>query len=232
MSTKHKHKRNPDDESVDDIPNKITGMLSKWHHAEVKSLAEDYIKRIKAKEFDDADELMEDLDQTIDGHQHVIYTYLAKLTCLASDNEGAYEDATGEEHGTPEQIAYFALKQDVLEEMERQGVDPNDSDDWFEDEEEERENPGFMQPVIEKGDAYVVETSHGTEIVPADLVGGSPTLKSFKDYCEGKPRSFEKKSGYLARMSAPGYLDVTAWSLHETAKEAKEHLEEMYGEEE
>ena len=36
-------------------------------------------------------------------------------------------------------------------------------------------------------------------------------------------------SGYLARLSAPGYLDCTEWTAHETKQQAIEHLNEMYG---
>ena len=50
---------------------------------------------------------------------------------------------------------------------------------------------------------------------------------------EGKPynpdETLERKTGWLARMSAPGYMDCTNWTVHDSEEAAKEYLEEMYG---
>ena len=74
----------------------------------------------------------------------------------------------------------------------------------------------FMEPEYEHATHhnpwYSVETTHGTELVPGDLVGYRPTLADLAEYTEGEPRSFEPVTGYFARLSAPGYLDTTDWS--------------------
>lgn len=99
----------------------------------------------------------------------------------------------------------------------------------------------FMQPVIEHGEYFEIETTCGTEIVPADValpfirpVNMQTTL--LLPYLEGTPNDpdeiLEPKTGWLARMSAPGYLDCTSWTAHETELEAEEYLEEMYGDDE
>lgn len=88
----------------------------------------------------------------------------------------------------------------------------------------------FMQPEIYKDRAYIVETTYGTEVVPHDLVGDGYT--PLTDFLEGTPyedQIFVIKEGYLARLSAPGYMDCTEWSIHDTAEEAMTYLEEMYG---
>ncbi len=90
----------------------------------------------------------------------------------------------------------------------------------------------FMQPQIYKGQAWVCETSHGTEVVPADLVSADPSREELAQFCEGTVESSEKKSGYLARMSAAGYMDCTHWEIHDTVKEARASLEESYGDDE
>ena len=57
-------------------------------------------------------------------------------------------------------------------------------------------------------------------------------LESVGQYCEGGAagiESIEIVSGWGARLSAPGYLDCTEWSVYETEEEARADLAEMYG---
>jgi hypothetical protein len=99
---------------------------------------------------------------------------------------------------------------------------------------------GFMKPVIEYAEYWEVETSVGTEIVPSDVVDvtnvgvlhdeGS-VLARVAPYVEGTPRTVIGHHGWIARMSAPGYMDCTEWSCHTSYEAAAEYLEEMYGEE-
>jgi len=92
----------------------------------------------------------------------------------------------------------------------------------------------FMEKQItRKCQWYRVETSAGTEFVDADAVGKQEVADSdgLKDYCEGRPISWELIEGYGARLSAPGYLDCTEWAVFDTSEEAEEYLEENYPEE-
>lgn len=93
-----------------------------------------------------------------------------------------------------------------------------------------------MQPQVEYAEYFEVETSVGTEIVPADVVNRTTETVSVElllDYLEGKPNDpeaeCERKMGWLARLSAPGYLDCTDWSAHATEQEANDYLVEQYG---
>lgn len=94
---------------------------------------------------------------------------------------------------------------------------------------------GFMTPDIYFGGFFLVETSAGTECIPADVIGRtcSTAAESFADYCEGSiddPDALvEYREGWLARLSAPGYMDCTDWSHHETEADAVEYLVETYG---
>lgn len=96
----------------------------------------------------------------------------------------------------------------------------------------------FMQPDIQQGSYFSVETTHGTEIVPADLIHNRSEVYAHEliTYLEGEPRdpdeTLHAEEGWLARLSAPGYLDCTEWSAHKTEQEAKDYLEEMYGDDE
>ena len=93
----------------------------------------------------------------------------------------------------------------------------------------------FMQrQITKKMRWFQVETSQGTEWIPEDVIKPSAdvTIADLVDYCEGIPVSFEVIRGYGARLSAPGYLDCTEWTVFPTAEKAEEYLEEMYPDEE
>ena len=97
----------------------------------------------------------------------------------------------------------------------------------------------FLRPVIEHGEYFEVETSIGTEIVPADAVSRlteTVFVGFLLNYLEGQPlddcAELERKTGWLARMSAPGYMDATPWSAFESEQEAWDYLTEYYGDDE
>lgn len=92
-----------------------------------------------------------------------------------------------------------------------------------------------MQPDISQGDYFEVETTNGTEIVPGDVIGRfcGTAAEAFANYVEGKiadpEECIECKNGWLARMSAPGYMDCTDWTAHESEQAAQEYLRDTYG---
>lgn len=92
-----------------------------------------------------------------------------------------------------------------------------------------------MQPQVYKGEYFKVDTSEGTEIVPVDVVGRTMNahVDALLNYLEGRPTDPEEvcevHSGWLARMSAPGYMDCTAWTAHASESEATKYLTDMYG---
>lgn len=89
----------------------------------------------------------------------------------------------------------------------------------------------FMQPQVMKGEFYEVDTNSGTCIIPADVVGKDPTADMFDPYiADGVALAFEKKIGFGARTSAPGFMDCTDWCLFNTEKEAWSYLIEQYPE--
>ena len=94
---------------------------------------------------------------------------------------------------------------------------------------------GFMEKQVYFDSYFEIETTCGTEIVPGDLVGNLTFIRAdhFIDYLEGDPLDpdelVEPQTGWIARMSAPGYMDCTAWSAHSSEQEALDYLEEMYG---
>jgi len=103
----------------------------------------------------------------------------------------------------------------------------------------------FMKPEIYQGEAYEVDGSGGITVVPFDLVGDLGLVvgesmdeddESFKlaaaalkDFVEGEIWRIELSEGWLARLSAPGYMDSTEWSIYDSKQEAEEELKIMYG---
>jgi hypothetical protein len=106
----------------------------------------------------------------------------------------------------------------------------------------------FMKPEVYFGLYFAVETSQGTEIVPEGIAalplgvnfkaGNSfdsdsqfwdLIQKAFIPCIDGQEiESVDCQEGWIARMSAPGYMDCTVYSAHDSECEAWEHLIDMY----
>lgn len=69
----------------------------------------------------DADDLMDQLREVVDGHEWVIYTAQAEAIGYGSRFRDAYEEEMGQVPPSPEARAYLALEHHVL-----------DSDEWEE----------------------------------------------------------------------------------------------------
>lgn len=104
----------------------------------------------------------------------------------------------------------------------------------------------FMEKQIEYGTWVQADGTNGLETIPADLVdidklrrwinSESPWAidkvnKILRDYVLGTILSAEVIDGYGARLSAPGYMDCTEWSVYSSESAAREALVEMYGNE-
>lgn len=96
-----------------------------------------------------------------------------------------------------------------------------------------------MEHEIIRGDWYVVDGNQGIEVIPGELATVAdmssetwrPVPEELADYCEsGRCLSVERKTGWGARLSMPGYLDCTEWTLHDTEEQARAYLTETYEE--
>jgi hypothetical protein len=84
----------------------------------------------------------------------------------------------------------------------------------------------FMNPVVQKGEWWKVETNNGTDFIPLDI---APTVKDLKPFLGGqKILSKEKIMGYGARLSASGYMDCTEWCVFDSEKAAWSYLLENH----
>lgn len=112
----------------------------------------------------------------------------------------------------------------------------------------------FMQPEITAKQLwYEVDGPCGTEYVPAFLLATdhppkpAETVENMSDiaywnigvwkhleeYCKNRQYwEINLIEGYGARLSAPGYMDCTEWSVYDTAEKAQEYLDTYYTDDE
>lgn len=81
----------------------------------------------------------------------------------------------------------------------------------------------FMKPQVLLGVWIQFETSEGTQCVPKICFDRN-------DHDNIEEDSIEEITGYGARLSAPGYLDCTEWTVFETETEAWQNLLDNYEE--
>lgn len=116
-------------------------VIQRDYYDDVETLGDELMGRIKDGEIPDRDAFSDALHETIDGSRRVFVTWLARLGLLATSNYDAYfEEGIGDldcsESVPYETLMFYALQQDVVEYMQREGVDPFD-DDTYEEEEDE-----------------------------------------------------------------------------------------------
>ena len=109
---------------------------------------------------------------------------------------------------------------------------------------------GFMQRQVVFGTWVVVDCVDGVWTYPSDIFINVPVVGTTV-YPEDLPSELvdflesvcdttgvdetsiinymDVVEGWGARLSAPGYLDCTDWTVHETEEEAHEYLTDMYG---
>lgn len=80
----------------------------------------------------------------------------------------------------------------------------------------------------------VIDTTHGTVAIPHDLVCARKgktlniTARDVADFIDGDFIGCEIVDGWGARLSMPGYMDATEWTVFETEEQAHKHLTHMY----
>lgn len=107
----------------------------------------------------------------------------------------------------------------------------------------------FMERQVNKDHWIQCDGPNGIESFPSDLVTldlpmgtytpDSPQWDALTQavsmYIEGDSTalySIEFREGWGARLSAPGYMDCTPWTIYDSEAEAEAGLTDTYGEEE
>ena len=100
---------------------------------------------------------------------------------------------------------------------------------------------GFMQQQVQYDTWFRIEGNQGITFVPSDVSSIGTDMEGnvnefdlgeLEDYYEGEIESASMVKGFGARLSAPGYLDCTEWSVFDTEDEAHAYLDEYYPEDE
>lgn len=99
----------------------------------------------------------------------------------------------------------------------------------------------FMQPQIEFGVWIEVDGCDGTDWIPpgvttlpdeADFDEDAylaACIDAVRDYTRSrKVYNVTERRGYGVRLSAPGYMDCTEWSVFDTEAECRDHLAEFW----
>ncbi len=86
---------------------------------------------------------------------------------------------------------------------------------------------GFMETVVH-GRWWIADTvADGPRALPVEGWTRADARTEFGDIVPG---SLKRKTGYGARLSAPGFLGRTDWIVFDSEKEARFYLEEHHGE--
>jgi hypothetical protein len=107
------------------------GALRAEYYSDIRDIAQEIKKAIEDGEIEDRDSLQTRIHETCDGNQWVIYTQNAQVVLLVSSNDGAYADEYGAEGMTTDGainwsvMAYAAMEQDLMEQLDSEGVDVN-----------------------------------------------------------------------------------------------------------
>lgn len=116
------------------------------YYRDIRDIAEDIRSRIVSGELADWEAVDTDMHETIDGCQRVTYTREAQETVMLSDNsdavfEAGYEADSIISDGSVDysRMAYFAVHQDVMEQLSAEGIDADYWDNLEEEEEEKTE---------------------------------------------------------------------------------------------
>lgn len=87
----------------------------------------------------------------------------------------------------------------------------------------------FMERQVTRKRAWhKIDGTAGTEWYDAEDFTAEQARAEYR----GEIWSCETIKGYGARLSAPGYLDCTEWTVFKTVQEAEAFLEEQYGDDE
>lgn len=85
----------------------------------------------------------------------------------------------------------------------------------------------FMQRQIVKSDWYEVDGNLGTEVFPSDVCSSKRDARNLYSGARVDEVTF-RKGWYGARLSAPGYMDCTEWTVFDSEEAARQYLAENY----
>jgi hypothetical protein len=105
-------------------------ILEEDYRKDVSGVASDLVESWRSGEYDgDRDAFYQSIDESVEGTQRVIYTFQAQLGLAFSGNDEAMFEELGEssmEGAEWSKLMFWALRADVIEHLQHQGIDVND----------------------------------------------------------------------------------------------------------
>ena len=121
-------------------------VLRAQYFQSVRDMAEELAEMCRSGEIADTEALDERIHEECDWSEWVIYTARALQVLRYSENASAGpEELGGDRFNWSDgmhwsELAYWALRADLQEQLDAEGIDLNDPDEWREEEEEEEED--------------------------------------------------------------------------------------------
>lgn len=127
-------------EEAEEMVQDAEGVLRAEYYSDVRSIAQEIAgeltEKLKAGERGEKlrEWLLERSDSAVDSHYRIVYTWQSQKVLLFSDSSGAYIENFGDE-GIAEggdiawsKLAWAAMREDVREQLEAEGIDINEPD--------------------------------------------------------------------------------------------------------
>lgn len=112
---------------ADEITADDVGKLASfWHGRYIRELAHDAMRAMMRGEIADRERLNTWIDETTDGSERSIYTWLAQYVVAASANSDAYEDEIGEQPENDSIRAAWAMRADLAQRIRAEFEFPDD----------------------------------------------------------------------------------------------------------
>lgn len=87
----------------------------------------------------------------------------------------------------------------------------------------------FMVPEFSVGQWWQVDGPAGIESYPAEHFTKAQAIAHYKGQIHANHYEVSSRYGAGVRLSAPGYMDATEWTVFDTIEDAQRYIVDTYG---